>query len=60
VSKMKKSLYEKWIPVVDFQLEDVYDLHNIYLDRGLVIILETDYYSREKNPHKIKLYWSSF
>lgn len=58
---MDRSNYEKWIPLPDFEFVNKYDVYDFCLDDGLVVtLIADDFFSREKNDHKIKLVWGYF
>ena len=58
---MKNKSYKKWNPSVDFMLDKVYDVDNIYFDDGLIVILIPNDIDRSKrSKNNLKLHWPSF
>lgn len=59
--QLKDKSYAIWNPLVNYALDKVYDVDNIYFDDGLIVILvpnDIDHSKRSKN--KLKLHWPSF
>lgn len=58
---MKNKSYKKWNPSVDFMLDKVYDVDNIYFDDGLIVILiPNDIDCSKRSINNLKLHWPSF